>query len=189
MKRWRTSGILVVATVLLVVGHMLSVPSSISASTRSVSPSVPNDIAAPPGSVLLLSKQATGVQTYECKDGQWAFRAPKAVLFDPHHPLPPFAVHYGGIDHNLTPGPWWESLRDGSRIRAGNPISAPSPNPNSIPQLRLDVLERHGTGVLRPVTYIQRLNTVGGVGPTGACSPGAQRWVPYTADYAFYTTP
>ena len=32
-------------------------------------------------------------------------------------------------------------------------------------------------------------NTVGGVGPTGGCELGAQRWVPYTADYYFYATP
>ena len=99
------------------------------------------------------------------------------------------AIHYGGIDAGLTPGPWWESVRDGSRIRGGNAVSAPSPNPNSIPQLRLEVLERQGDGVFTRASYIQRLNTEGGVSPTGACSTGAQQWVPYTADYYFYGTP
>ena len=68
-------------------------------------------------------------------------------------------------------------------------MRAPSPNPNSIPLLRLRVLEREGTGVFSPVSYIQRLNTVGGVGPTGACSGGERESVPYTADYYFYGTP
>ena len=80
-------------------------------------------------------------------------------------------------------------MRDGSRIRGGNAVSAPSPNANSIPLLRLEVLERQGSGVFTKASYIQRLNTVGGVGPTGACSAGALRWVPYTADYYFYGTP
>ena len=127
------------------------------------------------------------MQTYECHNGQWAFRAPKAVLINPQDKRLT-AIHYGGIDRGLTPGPWWESVHDGSRIRAGNPVSAPSPNANSIPLLRLEVLERQGTGEFSPVSYIQRLNTVGGVGPTGECRPGAQRWVPYSADYAFYGT-
>jgi hypothetical protein len=97
-------------------------------------------------------------------------------------------VHYGGIDRGLTPGPWWESSRDGSRIRAGNPKIADSPNPDSIPLLQLEVLQRQGTGMFSEVDTIQRLNTVGGVGPSGACNGREQRRVPYTADYYFYET-
>ena len=92
----------------------------------------------------------------------------KGALFDPQS-YQLTGIHYGGIDRGLTPGPWWESLEDGSRIRGGNPVSAPSPNANSIPLLRLEVLERQGSGVFSPVSYIQRLNTKGGVGPTGQC--------------------
>jgi hypothetical protein len=151
-------------------------------------PTVPEAIAVPPGSVLLFSRHAKGVQIYECQSGQWAFHAPRAVLFNAHNHRPT-AIHYGGIDRGLALGPWWESVRDGSRIRGGKAVSAPSPNANSIPLLRLEVLERQGTGVFTPVSYIQRLNTEGGVGPTGACEPGAQRRVPYTTDYYFYATP
>jgi hypothetical protein len=109
-------------------------------------------------------------------------------LFDPQSNQPT-GIHYGGIDRSLTPGPWWESTDDVSRIRGGNALSAPSPNPESIPLLRLVVLERQGSGVFSPVSYIQRLNTVGGVGPLGGCQTGAKRQVPYTADYYFYATP
>jgi uncharacterized protein DUF3455 len=187
MNRLRSSMTVVLAAVLLIVGQALSMPMSAAASAGAP-PSVPEAIAVPPGSVLLFSRHARGVQIYECQNGQWAFHAPRALLFD-RHSHRPTAIHYGGIDRNLTPGPWWESLRDGSRIRAGNAVSAPSPNANSIPQLRLDVLERQGTGVFTPVSYIQRLNTTGGVGPTGGCQPGARRSVPYTADYYFYAAP
>jgi hypothetical protein len=187
MNQLRSFGAIVLTAVLLVVGQMLSMPGSVAASAGAP-PTVPEAIAVPPGSVLLFSRHAKGVQTYECKNGQWAFHAPRALLFDPQSHQPT-GIHYGGIDRDLTPGPWWESTDDGSRIRAGNPVSAPSPNPNSIPLLRLEVLERQGEGMFSPVSYIQRLNTLGGVGPTGACQPGARHSVPYTADYYFYADP
>jgi hypothetical protein len=42
-------------------------------------------------------------------------------------------------------------------------------------------------GVLSPVTYIQRVNTKGGLTPTAAgATIGALADVPYTADYYFY---
>jgi hypothetical protein len=186
MNHVRTYGSIVLAAVLLVIGHTLIVPLSVSASSDAP-PTVPEVIAVPPGYVLLLSSNARGVQTYECKSGQWAFHAPRANLFDPQANQR-IAIHYGGIDQGLTPGPWWESLSDGSRIRGGNAVSAPSPNADSIPLLRLEVLERQGTGMFIPVSYIQRLNTMGGVGPTGVCQPGEWRWVTYTADYYFYGT-
>jgi hypothetical protein len=187
MNQLRSVGAIVLAAVLLVVGQALSMPVSVAASAGEL-PSVPEAIAVPPGSVLLFSRHAKGVQIYECQNSQWAFHAPRALLFDPQSNQPT-ATHYGGIDRGLTPGPWWEAIDDSSSIRGGKAVSAPSPNADSIPLLRLEVLERHGTGVFSPASYIQRLNTVGGVSPEGECQPGAQRWVPYTADYYFYATP
>ena len=187
MNHLRSYGSIVLAALLLVVGQALIVPLSVSASSDAP-PTVPEAIAVPPGSVLLFSRHAKGMQTYECLSGQWAFHAPRALLFDPESNQPT-GIHYGGIDRGLTPGPWWESAEDGSRIRGGNAVSAPSPNTDSIPLLRLEVMERQGAGVFSPASYIQRLNTEGGVGPTGACQTGAQRQVPYTADYYFYATP
>jgi hypothetical protein len=187
MNQLRAYGSIILAALLLVIGQTLIVPLSVSASLGTP-PTAPEDIVAPSGSVLLFSSHARGVQTYECKNGQWAFHAPRAVLFDPQS-YQRMGVHYGGIDQNLTPGPWWESVDDSSRIRGGNAVSAPSPNADSIPLLRLKVLEWEGAGVFSPVSYIQRLNTVGGVGPTGACQPEERRWVAYTADYYFYRDP
>ena len=187
MNQLRTFRAIVLAIVLLVVGQVLSMPASVAASAGEP-PAVPEAIAVPPGSVLLFSRHAKGVQIYECQNGVWAFRAPRALLFDPQS-YQPIGIHYGGIDRGLTPGPWWESLDDGSRIRGAKTGDAPSPNANSIPLLRLEVLEWHGDGVFSPVSHIQRLNTEGGVGPMGVCAPGAQRQVPYTADYYYYAAP
>jgi hypothetical protein len=187
MKPLRSFGATLLAALLLVFGQMLILPMS-AAAKPSTSPTVPGEIAAPAGSVLLFSRHAAGVQIYECTNGQWGFHAPLALLLDPKTKQLS-GIHYGGIDRNLTPGPWWESARDGSRIRGAATGTAPSPNANSIPLLRLNVMERQGSGVFSPVGLIQRLNTKGGVGPTGECRTGAQRWVPYTADYYFYATP
>jgi hypothetical protein len=165
---------------MMVVGQALSIPLSAPPSADTLPP-------VPEGNVLLFSSHARGVQIYECRDGMWAFHAPRAVLSDPQTEQPT-ALHYGGIDRNLTPGPWWDAMRDSSRIRAGSPVSAPSPNPDSIPLLQLTVMERAGSGMFDQVNYIRRLNTMGGVGPTGACTTSARRSIDYTADYYFYGT-
>ncbi len=184
MNFLRYSRRVAVFALMLMFASLLDAPMGALASAGDP-PTVPSDIAVPAGSVLLFSSHARGQQIYECKSGLWALHAPRANLFDPatHQRV---GVHYGGIDHGLNLGPWWESVADGSSIRGGNAKSAPSPNPNSIPLLRLEVLEHSGAGMFSPVTYIQRLNTEGGVGPSGACKPNEQRRVNYTADYYFY---
>jgi hypothetical protein len=41
--------------------------------------------------------------------------------------------------------------------------------------------------LLSKTTFIQRVNTAGGVAPTTACTEaGAIAFVPYTTDYIFY---
>ena len=39
---------------------------------------------------------------------------------------------------------------------------------------------------LAHTTYIQRINTTGGVAPAGPCADGARAEIPYTADYVFF---
>ena len=46
-----------------------------------------------------------------------------------------------------------------------------------------------GSGAMSGVTYIQRVNTMGGVAPASACdaaNAGAKQVVKYQADYIFY---
>jgi hypothetical protein len=183
MNKLRSYRSIVLAAVLLVIGQVLSMPMSAAAAGEA--PTVAAKITVLDGSTLLFSRQAKGVQIYECVAGVWAFHAPRAQLFDPQS-YERNGVHYGGIDRGLPAGPWWESTSDGSRIRGARVDDAPSPNPDSIPLLLLQVVQRQGSGEFTPVTHIQRLNTMGGISPTGACETGAQRQVPYTADYYFY---
>ena len=184
MNFLRYSRRVAVFALMLMFASLLDAPMGALASAGDP-PTVPSDIAVPAGSVLLFSSHARGQQIYECKSGAWALHAPHANLFDPatHQRV---GIHYGGIDKGLNLGPWWESLADGSSIRGGNAKSAPSPNPDSIPLLRLEVLEHAGSGMFSPVAFIQRLNTEGGLAPAGACKPNQQRRVNYTADYYFY---
>lgn len=187
MNLLRYSRTLAVFALLIMFAELLMGPLGALASAGEP-PTVPTGIEVPAGSVLLFSAQARGHQIYECKNGAWALHAPRANLFDPetHQRI---GTHYGGIDQGLNLGPWWESVADGSSIRGGNAKSAPSPNPDSIPLLRLEVLEHAGSGMFSPVAFIQRLNTEGGLAPAGGCKPNEQRWVNYTADYYFYGNP
>ena len=66
--------------------------------------------------------------------------------------------------------------------------SAPAGTGN-IPALLLQAIVTTGGSDgdrLSGTTWVQRLNTSGGVAPAGACTPGDTIAVPYTADYVFW---
>jgi hypothetical protein len=134
----------------------------------------------PPQEGPLVGKYAAkGVQIYVCtvkgSEGQWAFKAPEAELIDAQGR--PFAKHYAG--------PTWEAP-DGSKIVGKILASEPAPKTGAIPWLLLSV-ESSGPGVLAGAHFVQRVNTSGGVSPTGACPMnGTEQRVDYTADYIFY---
>lgn len=140
---------------------------------------IPAKLAPPSGAKLVGKYAAKGVQIYNCVAKgvgyEWAFKAPEAVLTDAHGNA--FAKHYGG--------PTWEAA-DGSKIVGKVMANDPAPKAGTIPWLLLSV-ESSGTGVLAGARFVQRVNTVGGVGPTGACpTAGAEERVDYTADYIIY---
>lgn len=96
----------------------------------------------------------------------------------------------------------WQSSFDSSRVWAqvlhSNSIPAGSdpscPNAGAIPCLLLESIGSQpgpaGGTILSKTTFVQRLNTGGGVAPADGCSTpadvGSQTLVPYTADYYFY---
>ena len=62
-----------------------------------------------------------------------------------------------------------------------------TPDPTAIPWLLLQTVTTDGSGIFSSVTYIQRVNTRGGLAPTApGVSIGAVAEVPYTAEYYFY---
>jgi hypothetical protein len=144
------------------------------------SPAVPPTLVPPPGNTLTSVFKAKGVQVYGCTDTRWTLIEPAATLtgiaLNPVRAAS--ALHFRG--------PSWQSSDDGSLVEGTTPVAAPSTTPNSIPQLLVTAKTSRGPGVFGDVTFIQRLNTVGGVAPATACTAGATTAVPYQAVYRFF---
>ncbi|MHB0768498.1 DUF3455 domain-containing protein [Bradyrhizobium sp. 5.13L] len=137
----------------------------------------PNAIAAP-GETTVLSVHAEGAQVYECKAGPdgklaWAFREPIATL-----------LAEGKTVGRHFAGPTWE-LADGGAVTGKAIGNAPGATAADIPWLKLEVASRRGSGILAPVTTVQRINTHGGK-LDGACEKAGEfKSAPYAADYVF----
>lgn len=139
--------------------------------------SLPEAIAAP-GETVVLSTHAEGAQVYECKaatDGKlaWAFREPVATLLSEGKTI---GRHYAG--------PNWE-LADGSAVVGKAVGNAPDATAADIPWLKLEVTAHRGSGVLTPVTTVQRINTHGGKLEGSCDKAGEFKSAPYSADYIF----
>jgi Protein of unknown function (DUF3455) len=138
---------------------------------------LPDAIAAP-GETVVLEVHAEGAQVYECKAGAdgklgWAFREPIATLLTDGKTV---GRHYAG--------PNWEH-NDGSAVVGKVVGNASGTTANDIPWLKLEVAAHRGSGVLTPVTTVQRIDTKGGK-LAGACdTAGAFSSAPYSADYVF----
>jgi len=140
---------------------------------------IPAKLAPPQGRTALGKYAAKGVQIYVCRAkgaaGKWSFTAPEAELVDAQGR--PFAKHYAG--------PTWEAP-DGSKVVGRILASEAAPKADAIPWLLLST-QSSASGVLAGVRFVQRVNTSGGVKPTGACpAVGTERRVDYSADYIFY---
>ncbi len=151
-------------------------------------PDVPAALKPPTGDVVLARGLAIGAQIYTCQAGPdkksfaWVLKAPDASLFDGYAQL--MAKHFAG--------PTWMA-RDGSRVVAAKVASADAPNPKSVPWLLLKTSSTDGTGIFSHVTYVQRVNTAGGIAPPettcGAAKQDSDVRVDYTAMYYFWGRP
>jgi hypothetical protein len=130
-----------------------------------------------PGNKVAFHVYALGVQIYRWNGVSWDFVAPSARLFaDPEY-HGEVGIHYAG--------PTWESL-SGGRVVASR-LQGCAPDPTAIAWLLLQEVSSEGPGIFDRVTFIQRVNTAGGLPPSGP-GPfvGAEEEVPYTAEYYFY---
>ena len=145
---------------------------------------VPAAIAVPAGHVAAMTQLGAGDLTYECRakaampgEYEWAFVGPNAVLYGPGRTS--LGKYYAG--------PTWESS-DGSKV-TGKQLAVSPGDAGSIPLQLVQANPSTGTGSMNGVTYIQRVNTKGGVAPKDACGAsnvGAKQTVTYQADYVFY---
>jgi hypothetical protein len=166
---------------------VLSIGSLAGSATAQGTPTaddIPANLAPPAGSVLLFELRARGVQIYACEANPddasafvWTFKAPEAELFN----------RRGEVAGHHFAGPTWQGL-DGSAVVGEVLERADSPDTGSIPWLLLEATEHAGTGAFSTITFIQRLDTVGGAAPAEGCDAdhaGDEVRQPYEATYAF----
>jgi Protein of unknown function (DUF3455) len=185
----------------LAMAFAVSLPLPARAEDRVTPPPVPANIQVPAGNRAFLKGHAFGTQNYICLPSGAGF---KFVLFTPQATL----FQRSGkqvITHFFSPNPFegdairatWQHSRDSS-IVWGPAIQASSDPafvaPGAIAWLLVQatgVQEGPGGGdTLTATTFVQRLNTSGGLAPSTGCGSsadvGKQAFVPYEADYFFH---
>lgn len=148
-------------------------------------PDAPVAVTVPAGNKVAMKTVGIGELTYECRAKadtagafEWAFAGPNAVLYDTNKAA--VGKYYGG--------PTWES-NDGSKVTGKQLAVAPATAAGAIPLQLVQANPASGNGAMNGVSYIQRLNTVGGVAPSDTCDSstvGSKKQVKYQADYIFY---
>jgi Protein of unknown function (DUF3455) len=190
----RIAAILVSAIALSGVAH---------AAERIAPPAVPAIIELPAGYKPFLRGHAVGTQNYICAPAatpsgvDWLFIGPQATLFnaDGEQVITHFQSTnpFLGVEIHAT----WQHSRGTSKVWAKKYQGSTDPNyvaPTAIEWLLLEVTGAQvgptGGDKLTGTTYIQRVNTVGGLKPPAAkCSASTvntRKLVPYEADYYFY---
>ena len=163
----------------------------------------------PAGNKLFLGTHAVGTQNYVC---QPSGAGVAYVLFTPQATLSgadgvQIITHYNSPNPDepntdptvVAPGGMiratWQ-FKDTSRVwaKVHQPNGAVTVDQEAIAWLLLDAVGHQngptGGVKLTQTTFVQRLNTTGGLAPKTGCSSqtdvGKKAFVPYTADYFFY---
>ncbi len=167
----------------LLIGSLFAISSVISGREYVPRPKVPKILRVPAGQTVLLKALGKGVQIYECKATaadpgkfDWTFKAPEADLTNKHGKK--IGKHYAG--------PTWEA-NDGTKVIGEK--KAEALRPGAVPWLLLQAKTNEGTGRFARVTYIQRVDTEGGVAPAAGCDQAhvnTEARVDYRANYYFY---
>lgn len=163
---------------------------SLHVGTDKRAPEVPASLQVPDGNKVSFHAYAVGVQIYGATASAtsptgfaWTFRAPEAVLFDAEGNV--VGMHYAFAGPTR---PAWES-ESGSRVVGARTVPPVPVTPNAIPWLVLSAVpdDTIGPGIFARTTYIQRVNTSGGLAPAAAPTAlGQEARVPYTAEYFFF---
>ena len=136
-----------------------------------------DSVQVPAGNKLAFRLYAVGVQVYRWNGTAWTFVEPVATLFADASYHVKIGTHYAG--------PTWEG-NIGGKVTATR-VAGCTPDATAIPWLLLQATANNPPGILDAVTYIQRVNTKGGLAPTApGVSVGAVAEVPYSTEYYFY---
>jgi hypothetical protein len=203
----------------LAVAFALSLPQPAHAD-HVTPPPVPDKVKVPEGAEAFLVGHAVGTQNYVClptASGGFAYTlfTPEATLFDRHgrqiithffspNPKPldpntnPRVVADGAIRatwmYSDTSTVWAFATPEHTATTATDPDFV---KPGAVAWLLLTVSGTQdgprGGDTLSHTTFIQRVNTVGGLAPSTGCSSlpdvGKQAFMPYRADYFFFQGP
>ncbi len=210
LKNQITRRIMLIAyTTALAVGLMVTLPQLAQAQSVTPPPVPGNKLQVEPGNEAFLLGHAVGTQNYVCKPSGAGVRfvlfTPEATLFkdnddrqitthffsaNPFEPNTDATVAANGLIRAA-----WQA-RDSSTVwaKVHQPDGALIVDESVIAWLLLDVTGTQdgptGGHTLSDTTFIQRLNTTGGLAPKTGCTfltdVGNQAFVPYTADYVFY---
>jgi hypothetical protein len=162
-------------------------------------PVVPPGLEVDAPNQAFLVGHAFGTQNYECQPVDslghvaWTLFTPQATLFgDQNAQL---------ITHFNSPNPdeagvvraTWQDSVDTSMVWA-RAVASAMVDPNAIPWVKLAKVGARvgptGGRTLSDTTFVQRVNTHGGLAPSTGCDAlpdaGKKAFIPYTADYFFY---
>jgi hypothetical protein len=132
------------------------------------------------GNKVFLVGHGVGVQIYTCDGSVWSSAVPRANLYDDNGKL--IISHFAG--------PSWQA-KDGSKA-VGTVVDKVIVDRTAIPWVLLSAKTTPGPDGDRLVdtTFIQRLDTTGGLTPPAAdcnaATAGTVVEVPYTAEYVFW---
>lgn len=168
-------------------------------------PPVPPNLEVPAGHAAFLKGSAVGTQNYICLPTStgvtWKFLGPQATLFQTFKGdvFQQTTTHFlaANPSENGLARPSWQHSFDTSQVW-GRVLASSNDSgyveAGAIPWLLLEVAGSQrgpaGGSYLTQTTFIQRLNTSGGIAPATGCSQstdiGTVVLVPYTTDYFFY---
>lgn len=164
-------------------GLRLLIATAALAAFATASAQIPAQLVPPVGNVEVKRANGDGVQIYVSvanpnAPGQfiWAFVAPNATLSN----------NGGHVFGHHFAGPTWQADNTGSSV-AGTRLAGVTVDASAIPWLLLRGRDWSGHGMFSHVSYIQRLDTVGGLAPSWVpTSAGIEVDVHYTATYVFF---
>lgn len=181
--RYMNIGRVIALVVLLAMGGLSSSNVMVArANALSTGPALPagcESLEVEEGNALAFRTYAMGVQAYSWNGSSWVFVEPVATLFAD--------ARYNGEVGTHYVGPTWESNSGSKVVAARIPGKGCTPDSTAIPWLILKKVSTDGSGIFSSVTFVQRVNTTGGVAPTTPGTViGERQEVAYTAEYYFY---
>jgi hypothetical protein len=138
-------------------------------------PGAPPALRVAKNEIIALEAFGSGVQRYACNGaGQWIPKGPEAELAD----------REGRKIGTVSAGPTWEVR--GAKVTGSVRAEEPGRTSDDLAWALFAASSAPRGGALGRTSSIQRMDTVGGAPPGGACTEGGEVRVPFKATYYFY---